>query len=167
MSVSSSRWDALALVFVTTGAAGAVSACGDDSGGSDAPAPLFPADYLTSYTEVRDCRQSGDHDLNVVRMLASPSALEPYQGRALPFPEGAVVLKEEYDLGDVDCTGPIKQWTVMERLAPGTSPETLDWTWQRLDAERTVAAENGMLCIACHSGCGVAPEGYQGTCAVP
>ncbi len=144
-------------------------ACGDGtSGGGEAgPEPLFPEDYATSYVEVRDCRQSGDHDLNLVRMLADAAALGPYQGRNEPFPEGAVVLKEEYEFDDIDCEGPIKQWTVMQRLAGGSGDETLGWAWQRVDSERNVATENDGRCVSCHTGCGVPPDGYEGTCSIP
>jgi hypothetical protein len=148
--------------------AGLLAGCpGDDDGGDEGPEPEFPADYAGSYVEVRDCRGSGDHDLNNIRILASPSALTPYQERMEPFPEGAVVLKEEYEFGDMSCEGPIKQWTVMTRLAEGSSPDTLDWAWQRVDAGRKVVGEDVPACIGCHTGCGVPPDGYEGTCAIP
>ena len=149
---------------------------GDDAGadteasGSDTGLdvePFFPADYDASYAEVRNCRGSGDHDLNNIRILADPAAFVPYDGRMQPFPEGAVVLKEEYDFGDVTCEGPIKQWTVMKKLAEGTSEETLGWAWQRVDAERMVNAEDLPQCIGCHTSCGVEPDGYDWTCALP
>jgi hypothetical protein len=145
----------------------ALSGCPADDGEDEGPEPDFPADYVDSYVEVRNCRGSGDHDLNNIRILASPSALEPYQGRALPFPDEAVVLKEEYDFGDLTCEGPIKQWTVMRRLPAGSSPDTLDWAWQRVDLSRKVLDEDADRCINCHSGCGLAPDGYEGTCAMP
>lgn len=146
-------------------------ACSDgdgDGNGGEVPGvePLFPSNYADSYTEVRDCRESGDHDLNTVRILADPDALMPYQERTEPFPEGAVVLKEEYEFGG-SCDGEIKQWTVMQKLAEASSPETLDWSWQRVDPERNVLDENGSRCTGCHQGCGVAPDGYDGTCAIP
>jgi hypothetical protein len=145
-----------------------IAACnGDDGGDESGQEPDFPADYQTKYTEVRNCRGSGDHDLNNIRILADPAALAPYQGRAEPFPAGAIVLKEEYDFGDLDCSGAIKQWTVMRRLADGTSPDTLDWAWQRVDAQRRVFDQDAMRCISCHKGCGVPEDGYEWTCAVP
>lgn len=142
---------------------------GDDGEGDEGSAaePLFPEDYAQSYAEVRDCRGSGDHNLNNIRILASPDAFVPYDGRAEPFPEGAVVLKEEYDFGDLNCEGPIKRWTVMVRLAEGSSEDTLDWAWQDLDADRRVVSEDAPACIGCHQGCGVAPDGYEWTCAMP
>ncbi|MEQ9500086.1 MAG: cytochrome P460 family protein [Deltaproteobacteria bacterium] len=134
----------------------------------DGPAPDFPADYAASYVEVRDCRTSGDHDLNYVRMLADPVALSPYENRDAPFPVGAVVIKEEYDFTDTDCSGAIKQWTVMTRLADGTAPAALDWRWQRVDADRNVVGVDTPRCYGCHTGCGVESEGgYEGTCAHP
>ena len=30
-----------------------------------------------------------------------------------------------------------------------------------------VVDEDGQRCIGCHTGCGVEPEGYEWTCAVP
>lgn len=137
--------------------------CPEDPG----EVPDFPEDYASSYVEVRDCRGSGDHDLNNIRILASPSALVPYQDRAEPFPVDAVVLKEEYDFGDLTCSGPIKQWTVMRRLPTGSSTETLDWAWQQVDLERRVVEEDAQRCIGCHQACGVGPDGYDWTCALP
>ncbi|MCA9620462.1 MAG: cytochrome P460 family protein [Myxococcales bacterium] len=131
------------------------------------PEPAFPEDYAASYVEVRDCRQSGDHDLNIIRILADPAALGPYRDRTAPFPEGAVVLKEEFEFDDVTCEGPIKQWTVMVRLADGAATDQLDWRWQRVTPTREVAAEDEARCSACHSGCTPAAGGYEWTCAVP
>lgn len=147
-----------------------VMGCGDgetDPEPDPGPEPAFPADYAASYTEVRDCRQSGDHDLNIIRILADPAALGPYVDRDQPFPEGAVVLKEEYEFDDMTCEGPIKQWTVMVRLADGENAEQLDWHWQKVDAERQVATENEPKCYGCHTGCTPAADGYEYTCAVP
>ncbi len=146
-----------------------LAACPGDGGDDDDAGvePFFPADYAADYVEVRDCRGSGDHDLNNIRILAGPSALTPYQGRLEPFPVDAVVLKEEYDFGDLSCEGPIKQWTVMRRLPTGSSPATLDWTWQQVDEQRRVVDQDVPRCIGCHTSCGVGPDGYEGTCAVP
>lgn len=139
---------------------------GDDVADDGGVEPDFPAEYASTYVEVRDCRPSGDHDLNTIRILANPSALAPYQDRLEPFPVGAVVLKEEYDFGD-DCSGPIKQWTVMRKLEAGSAAETLDWHWQRVGADRQVLDENKPVCIGCHQACGTAPDGHDWTCAMP
>lgn len=137
-------------------------ACGDDAGSE----PLFGEDYAATFSEVRDCRPSGDHDLNNIRVLASAEVAGPYLNRDAPIPEGGLLLKEEYDFGDVDCTGEIKQWTVMQRRATGSSSDTLDWGWQRVDWNRNVVTEDEPRCIGCHQLC-VAPSGYEFTCTVP
>ena len=114
--------------------------------GDDAPAgpdPLFPEDYAARYTEVRNCRGSGDHDLHNIRILVDAAARVPYEGRQEPFPVGSVVLKEEYDFGDVTCSGELLQWTVMQKLEPGSVPEDLDWTWQQVDG--TVQGPRGLV----------------------
>ncbi|MCX4241357.1 cytochrome P460 family protein [Paraliomyxa miuraensis] len=144
-----------------------LSACPGDDGDDGGPAPLFPEDYDASYVEVRNCRGSGDHDLHNIRILVDPSGLAAYEGRAEPFPEGSVVMKEEYDFGDVSCSGEIVQWTVMRKLAEGSGEPTLGWQWQELDLDRRVVEEDGQRCIACHTGCGVPPDGYDGTCSIP
>jgi hypothetical protein len=140
-------------------------AAGACSGGAE-PAPLFPADYAETYRQVRDCRHSIEHDVSSIRVLADPLAYEPYLNRDTDFPEGAVVLKEEYAWEDVTCSGPLQRWTVSQRLAPGSSPEALDWAWQKLTTSRKVVSANEPRCIVCHTKCGVPPDGYQGTCAV-
>lgn len=156
-----SRGAVLAVSLVAT------NACSDPT---ETPAPaaaaLFPADYAASYVEVRDCRKSGDHELDFVRVLADPDALGPYQDRTSPFPDGALVLKEQYDVGDDGCTGPILEWTVMRR--DGAASERLGWDWQRVGADRRVRESNGSRCLTCHASCTGPPEvGYASTCAEP
>jgi hypothetical protein len=148
-------------------ALGSIQCGGGDPEPPAKVAPGFPSDYETSYTEVRNCRASADHNLRNIRILADEAALDAYDARDSDFPEGAVVLKEEYEIGDDDCSGPIEAWTVMIRLAEGSSDGTLDWRWQQLDADREVTDVDLPRCIGCHQGCGVPPDGYQGTCAVP
>ena len=129
--------------------------------------PLFPADYATTYQEVRNCRNSIEHDLARVRILAAPDALTAYTGRLEDFPVGAVALKEEYDGGDIRCEREIMRWTVMQKVEPGSSPDTLDWEWQEVDEDRRVADVEIKRCTNCHTDCGKPPEGYAGTCAAP
>jgi hypothetical protein len=120
-------------------------------------APVFPADYRTSYVEVRDCRRSPDHDLSYIRVLASPDAESVYRTRTGAFPEGAVVLKEEY--GDPACSD-LSGWSAMRR-------EGGAWHWQDVAVDRVVVEDDGPRCVACHASCGVPPDGYEGTCALP
>jgi hypothetical protein len=134
----------------------------------DPTGPVFPEDYASTYTEVRNCRQSGDHDLHRVRVLADPAALAVYRDRTGDFPPGAVVLKEEYDFGDMDCTGQIIAWTAMEKLEAGMDPDLLDWSWQQVlgPGRRVVNIDPYPECASCHEDC-VPPDGYDFTCTVP
>jgi len=140
-------------------------ACGDD--GDDGELAAFPADYAATYEQVRNCRFSLEHGLIRIRVVASPDALAPYNGRAAPFPTGAIVLKEEYAERDRDCAGPIIAFTVMQKLDVGSSPEMLDWTWQEANGDRRLLDADVPRCVQCHTGCGKPPDGFDGTCAVP
>jgi hypothetical protein len=158
----------LGVAGVVCFAGALAAACGDPE--DDEPAGdevVFSADYASDYTEVRDCRQSGDHDLNNIRIVADSAALAPYQDRSTPFPTGSIVLKEEFEFDDVDCTGEVKQWTVMQKLESGSGADTLGWTWQQVDRERGLVSENSQRCVACHSGCAGSDTGYDATCADP
>jgi hypothetical protein len=140
----------------------AVACDGDDDTGE----PSFPANYADTYTEVRNCRANGgSHDFNRIRVLVDPSGLTAYRDRTESFPVGAVVLKEEYESNDTDCSGAIKQWSVMERLAAGNE-DTLNWRWQRVDFSHTVQTENEPRCFGCHNAC-TPPDGFENTCTVP
>lgn len=141
-----------------------IVACRDD--GSSVPSePLFPADYASSYVEVRDCRLSGDHEFNHVRVLADPGALASYRDRSSPFPVGSILMKEEYD--DDACTM-LVGFTAMQREPAGYDTAGGDWHWQKLDARRGVT-QDGVVrrCRSCHEGCGVPPDGFDWTCAIP
>lgn len=143
----------------------AVGGCSDPDPEPGTPA-AFPADYADSYVEVRDCRKSADHELEHVRVLAAPDAAEAYQNRSGAFPDGAVVLKEQYDASDDTCSGPIAQWTVMQKDA--AADHLLGWRWQRVDGARRVIEENTASCVSCHSACtGASGVGYDATCADP
>jgi hypothetical protein len=143
---------------------GLVAACSDPQ-----PPPqnevAFPADYADSYVEVRDCRKSADHELEFVRILADSSARAPYQQRAGGFPDGAVVLKEQYDVADDTCAGPVLQWTVMVKNSAASG--RLGWDWQRVDAERRVVSNDLASCSGCHQACTGSGLGYDATCADP
>lgn len=143
---------------------------GDGSSETSGAEPFFPEDYESSYTEVRDCRGSGDHDLNNIRVFADAAAMAPYENHTDPFPEGAVLVKAEYDFGDIACEGEPIQWTAMRRLVAGNSPDTLDWSWQQVDFDRTVVEEDSAACIGCHTSCGEDPPPgylYESTCTQP
>ncbi|HEY8141779.1 MAG TPA: cytochrome P460 family protein [Kofleriaceae bacterium] len=168
-----SRVRLVAVVLALAGAGG----CSDDDGGSPidaapadaAPEPLFPADYASTWTKVRDCRSSSSHDFHLIVIWADPDAAGPYLDRDADFPVGSVVLKEEYDIGDTECTGDIVQWSLMKRLEAGSAPEAqLDWLWQKVDENRQVLTQNESRCYACHLDCDGDPgDSYENTCAEP
>ena len=129
---------------------------------------IFPADYAATYTEVRNCRgPSVAHQNEYIRVVASPDALMPYMDRTDPFPVGAVVLKEQYGSTDKDCSGPIVEYSVMVRLATGSNPNALDWTWQADSGNRDVLDNDVKTCISCHSDCDGEGGGYLATCEDP
>ncbi len=131
------------------------------------PPPLFPVDYAT-YTEVRRCRPSLEHGPDNIRVLASPDGVTTYNTRTGSFATGVILLKEQFNSNDTSCTGPIKQWTVMEQLAEGSSPDTLGWHWQRVTADRQTTMDDDETCIACHASCGQpGGGGYLATCTDP
>ncbi len=148
---------AVALVL----ASGVTAACGSDAPPSD-PDVAFPEDYASTFTEVRNCRKSGDHDLSFIRVLTDPAGLGPYLDRSTPFPIGAVVLKEEFGFGDATCSEEIVRWTVMRKN--GTSNGASGWDWQSVSADRVVTGRDEGGCIGCHSTCTV---GYDYTCTDP
>lgn len=158
----------LLLAASLSGTVAICMGCGDpDEEEPSSDGVAFPADYATSYTEVRDCRPSGDHDLNNIRVVVDSAALGPFQDRSTPFPTGSIVLKEEFEFDDIDCTGEVKQWTVMQKLEAGSAADTLDWAWQQVDRDRRVVSENSQRCVACHSACVDGAVGYDATCADP
>jgi hypothetical protein len=145
------------------------SACGNDVA-KPLPPPVFPADYVAQgYMEVRNCRPSLEHSPDNIRVLASmaPDAFTPYTTRTGTFPTGAIVLKEQYYAADTSCTGPIHQWTVMERLDTDSSPDTFDWHWQRVDNHLHTTMDNDQTCIACHNDCGGSGDRFFHTCTDP
>jgi len=122
-------------------------------------APVFPADYASSYVEVRDCRRSPEHELAYIRVLASPDAAAIYTSRSGAFPEGSVVLKEEH--ADPACSDRIG-WTAMRREGDA-------WRWQEVAPDRVVIEDGAIArCAGCHARCtGGAAGGYEETCAEP
>lgn len=147
--------------------------CGDsdgdaqqDAGPPDAgPQPVFPADVEQAYQEMRDCRHSHEHELHYIRVLASPSAQKPYLALSPdePYPEGAVLVKLEYD--DEECSQ-LVLYTAYEKLELNANPIGSDWLWQRVSAEREVIEQGApWVCVNCHAHHCAPPYGYDLTCA--
>jgi hypothetical protein len=139
------------------------SACVED--GPEPPAPVFPPDAAQTWTEMRDCRFSHEHELRRIRVFANELAEGPYAALSeeVPYPVGAVLVKAEYD--DENCAELIG-WTAMRKEPAGTWPEGNDWTWQDLDVAMNVEDEGSLpQCIGCHTDHCAPPFGYDLTCA--
>jgi hypothetical protein len=141
---------------------------GDDGGGNGntgGDGILFPSDYESTYTFVRDCRSSIDHAGvgGGIKVYADASSADDYNAlwaapdTAVQLPEGTTLVKEVY--GTSDCTGEVGSWVVMKKEA-GFDPSNNDWHWQNVGADRTIInGEDGSVdrCISCH-------DGSQGSC---
>lgn len=126
--------------------------------------PIFPENYASEWTMVRDCRRSIEHDLSFVQVWADPVAAAAYTSREGTFPNGSLIVKEEFD--DPGCTD-LSGWTVMRREAD-FAPAAGDWRWQEVAADRTVVDDGSIFrCFSCHEDCGEPPDGFDWTCAVP
>lgn len=126
---------------------------------------IFPADFEDSYVEMRDCRHSHEHELRFIRVLASPSAQQPYGALSpdVPYPEGATLVKIEHD--DEDCQVRLG-FTAMKKLPEGASLQGGDWHWQKVDMQRKVLEDGAPnTCINCHAQHCAPPFGYDLTCA--
>jgi hypothetical protein len=118
----------------------------------DSPNPkmALPADYRTAYVQVRQCQNSIEHNLMdvVVRVRSDQVAL--YETGPYPFPQGSVVVKEEYRAqgGCTDLVG----YTVMRKESAGYFPEGGDWQWFSLDSYGTVLKDGRQpACSHCHA----------------
>ena len=137
-----------------------------DAGPPDAgPQPVFAADFERTYSEQRNCRQSHEHELHYIRVMVSPDALAPYQALSpdMPYPEGATLVKLEYD--DEECRD-VVLYTAYRKLAFNANPPGNDWLWQRIGPEREVIEQGApWRCINCHTYHCAPPYGYDLTCA--
>lgn len=162
----------LALVLgCGAGNGGGTSGDASDDGLSDAsdaeplPEPFFPEDFAKTYTLVRDCRRSIDHDLRYILVMADDLAVGPYKSRKKPFPVGSTLVKIEHQ--DELCTTP-SRYTAMQRQEPGAATESGDWLFQRVTLDRVAYQDSKAVaqCVSCHETCGP-PDGYDWTCAAP
>jgi hypothetical protein len=126
----------------------------------DPPPSLLPESYPAGFSEVRDCRFSVEHSSVNIRILADAPARAVFEDESYPFPEGALVVKEEYR--DMQCTE-LVGYTLMERRGAGDEEAMDGWAWQRLDERRIVIGpEDARACAGCHRSC---TEGRDGVCA--
>ncbi len=166
---STRGWRALCLVAATAlGAAlgGALLACvpGDAvDAGPDLGPPVYPADFLESFSAARPCFLTHEHELRYVQVFADALAYPTYTEFEDPYPVGATIVKVEYDSPD-GCEA-ITQYTAMKKLEAGENPPGHDWWWQRVSPEGRVLEEGApATCINCHRVHCEDPYGYDLTC---
>src|SRR3954453_6382027 len=99
-----------------------VSACAQ----VDNPSPqmVLPADYRTAFVQVGNCENSIDHGLIDVIVRVRSEDVARYTSGPYPFPQGALVVKEEYR--GQGC-GELSGYTVMRKEAPGFFAAGGDW----------------------------------------
>lgn len=111
--------------------------------------PIFSANYLDTFTEVRDCRFSTSH-IGMIRVLVNDIGREAYLNDENPLPIGSIVIKETYDGTTCDNIDELFLWSAMRKEAAGFDPEDADWHWQDVLPGRTVLNDTKVRCIACH-----------------
>lgn len=142
-------------------------------GPEDPPAPtsLVPADYASTFVEVRGCRMTSEHTATTpglvvshIRVLTNPEAATPYRTHAPQLPVGTLVIKEEY--ADPSCSR-LRAWTVMRKEAPGYDPMRNNWRWQRVRASDRAVLVDGRVesCASCHAAAACRARDWQ--CTVP
>lgn len=145
-----------ARAWPLTIAATLACACGGDDDKEPAGEPFFPRDFASTYTLVRDCRFSIEHDGVSIRVYANDTAAQSYRDGTYPLPEGAILVKQQHTDGAcADLVG----FTAMRKLGAD------DWEWQEVDAEHAVRAKtNAARCVSCHADC---TQGRDMTCTDP
>jgi cytochrome P460 len=125
----------------------------------DSPNPemVLPTDYRTAFVQVRGCRASIEHFPSNVIVRVRPELASLYESGPYPFPEGALVVKEEYrDSQCQDLTG----YTAVRKEKAGYYAEGADWQWFRLDSLGTVMRKGHLKdCANCHSSESSCPGG--------
>jgi hypothetical protein len=120
---------------------------------------VFPEAFEDTYLRIDDCKVSshgGDYVvtwLNEVGLstwaayreqLAGGQVLP--EGETVVFPPGTILVKAQYS--DANCYD-LRQYTAIEKLAEGSAPEQLDWTWQKMSPS-AFETGNPAGCVACH-----------------
>ncbi|NUN15459.1 MAG: hypothetical protein HUU55_17685 [Myxococcales bacterium] len=148
-----------------------IASCDDSVGNAgiddvnSSPVAIFPANFMSMYSELRDCRHSHEHELNHIRVFANDLAAASYLALSpdVPYPPGSILVKAEYE--DKDCLDLIG-FTAVRRGEVGSVPDVYDWYWQKLDADRNVTEDGApWRCINCHAVHCAPPHGFELTCA--
>lgn len=142
----------------------ALTGCDDDPEvAADAGVPVFPADYLSSFTEVRDCRQSIEHELEYVRLLVPADQAAEISRCMTPgttcdaaLPVGTLLVKPQYL--DPGCTDLLRV-TAARRETAAAAGDRAAWRWQEVTAAGAVTVDGdgsegaAARCVGCHAAC--------------
>ncbi len=148
-----------ALMIIALSAAVFAVSCGGDSNPTppdpDPVDPFFAEDFAQSYTLVRDCRFSTDHNLSKVRVYVNAVGAQNYLDGTYPLPVGTIAVKVLTNGQAADCAGAAEEIVAMRKGVPGTAPTYGDWEWQAVNPDRSVRLSGQLFdqCIACHSSC--------------
>ncbi len=113
--------------------------------------PIFPADYRSTFVEVRDCRLSIEH-ASTVRIWVNDVGADAYLAEESTLPEGTVVVKEEFAGADCSNDADLLIWSVMRKEPAGFDAEARDWRFQEVAApSRRITIEGKATCIVCHT----------------
>ena len=139
--------------FIFVVATGMIS-CGEDSAGpeqKESQDPFFAANFIQTFTKVRDCRFSSAHDGHNVEVYINSEADLAYINGTYPFALGITIVKILYNVPDCDD---IASYVSMRKGSIGTASQSGDWEWQEVSVDRIVE-KVGQLpsCISCHSSC--------------
>ena len=113
--------------------------------------PIFPANYRSTFIEVRDCRFSVEHAATI-RVWVNSIGADAYLADENPLPVGTVVVKEEFEGGDCSNDAELTSWSVMRKETAGFDKQARDWRFQEVAApSRTVTINGKSTCIECHT----------------
>jgi len=129
------------------------------------PQMVLPMDYRTAFVQVQNCGSSSDHSFMDVIVRVRPEDVDRYRSGPYPFPQGTLIVKEEYRPGN--C-GDLFGYTVMRKEASGYFPAGGDWQWFTLDSAGTVL-KSGMQapCASCHGSSPNCGKAHDYSCPGP
>jgi hypothetical protein len=123
---------------------------GNNGDPNQADGAVFPADYRSKYTLVRDCRPSIEHAATI-RVWVNDVGAQAYLNDESPLPVGTIVVKEEFAGATCDNDAELFQWSVMRKDVAGFDRSGDNWRWQEVSApDRTVRRNDKTTCIGCH-----------------
>jgi len=127
--------------------------------------PIFPADYRSTFTLVRDCRFSIEH-ASTIRVYVNSNGAAAYLADENPLPVGTIVVKEEFEGVDCSNDSELQVWSTMVKRAPGYDPAIGDWQYQEVAyPTRQVTINENTSCLECHTEPECVTRDYM--CTVP